>query len=1487
MSFAGCVNDALLGPAVKGCRGDFDFTLKFELIFLSLIPASVFLAVSLPRLIYLSRRPIIVKGSVFRTIKLLAIAAYAVLQLSLLGMAAAISAKLRDLFISSATLRVISSLCMLTLSFLEHARSPRPSILLNSYLFLTILLDIVQTRTLWLASTTKDEFAITRVNTAALVLKTAIAFLESQHKDRWIKLNLKAHSPEETTGIYGLGAYVWLNKLFLTGYSKVLRMDDLYPLDSSMTAEALEARLSSFMKNPKLRGQKFGLGRALGNTLAVALLTPVGPRIAFIGFTFCQPFLINSTLSYLEEPSTTRNLNIGYGLIGATIIIFTGMALSNALYWYFHERSMWMARGALASAIYRKTTEAKIGISDDSAAITLMSTDVEKIRQGMLMMHEFWANTIEAAIASFLLYRYLGIAFVAPILVIVVCVLLAAGVASFTSNRQKEWMDKIQARVGMTANVIANMKSLRISGLALPIESMVQNLRLEELRVGSRFRMVLTYSVVIAFAPFFISPVLTFAWTSTTLDVTTMFTSYSYLVLLCNPLTSLFQCIPQVLAASACLSRIQAFLESDPREDYRNSSETQHRSFEEKPLPDLADTNGHAKTNPVVSICKGSFGWTEGDPTLDNIDVTIPARQLTVVVGPIASGKTTFCKALLGESPYFDGQIALLPKSRRVGYCDQNPFLSNATIKQNIAGFSPFNQSRYNEVIEATMLTVDLLTLPEADDTKVGSDGITLSGGQKQRVSMARALYLETEFFIFDDILSGLDADTEEQVFRRVFGPDGLIKRRGATAVLCTHSIRHLPSADHIIALADGTIVEQGNFHELMANQKYVHSLGVKVKDSEQQSLASSGAAVEIEENIPDPLLRAKTTTEINAQEDDELVSRRNGDRKVYYHYYRSIGFWPVMAFTILALVCGFLYNFQNIWITLWSTGISRTPPAHSNAFYIGMFAALQVVALVCLFGVVYVLMKWMIGLSGSALHKAALHTVINAPLRFFTTTDTGAITNYFSQDMTLIDGELPLAVMNLTLNVAISIGMAAVIAISSPYLAISYPFLVLVLWTIQKFYLRTSRQLRLLDLEAKSPLYTHFLDTMKGLATFRAFGWISDGIVKNRDLLDNSQRPAYLLAMIQRWLTFVLDSAVSVLAIVVVVLSTQLPSNTGFTGASLITLMSFGSIITSLVLTYTQLEISLGAISRLKTFSEKVKPEQLPGEDIVPDESWPQKGEIEIRGVSASYSDAPIDSETSDSYIGITPCPPSPCNLALRDLNITIHGGEKVAICGRSGSGKSSTILLLLRLLDPIHSTVENIDIDGVPLYRIDRAILRQRIIAIPQDAVFLPEGSSFKLNLDPFVVSSDLECKSVLETVGLWAFVTERGGLAAGMSPETLSQGQRQLFSLARAILRRRIRSREVAKGQDRGILLLDEVSSSVDMDTERAMHDCIKSEFEGYTIVMVSHRLEMVMDFDRVIVMDRGALVEAGAPRVLVETEGSRFKELWTVSNMGRDS
>lgn len=359
---------------------------------------------------------------------------------------------------------------------------------------------------------------------------------------------------------------------------------------------------------------------------------------------------------------------------------------------------------------------------------------------------------------------------------------------------------------------------------------------------------------------------------------------------------------------------------------------------------------------------------------------------------------------------------------------------------------------------------------------------------------------------------------------------------------------------------------------------------------------------------------------------------------------------------------------------------------------------------------------------------------------------------------------------------------------------------------------------------------------------------------------------------MIQQWLASSLRLIVAGIAVVLVALATQLRANAGLTGASLISLLTFSEFLSDVIRSYTSLETSLGAVSRLRSFSETVATENLPGEDSEPPESWPQNGNILIDKVSASYE---MDTDSQDE---------TDLSLVLRNLELNILPGQKVAICGRTGSGKSTLILLLLRLLDPLPSCAANMQIDNVNLHQIDRATLRRRIICIPQDAVFLPDGSSIKANLDPYNAATDAECFNVLQTVRLTGFVNDKGSLNAGMSAEDLSAGQKQLFSLGRAILRRRVRDRGEKK--QGGLLLLDEVSSSVDKVTDRAMQEIIREEFERYTIVMVSHRLEMVMDyFERVVVLDRGSVVEDGGPRELVEMEGSRFGELWAVEHDGK--
>ncbi|PVH82064.1 P-loop containing nucleoside triphosphate hydrolase protein [Cadophora sp. DSE1049] len=1477
MEFSGCLNDESIGPAVEGCRGNFDFTIKFERICFMLIPTTVFIAICIPRILYLIHRPVIVYGG--KLVQVTKLVLYGFIQLALLILSVVKARTFEAFFISSSTTTLLSTLCISVLSYFEHSRSPRPPIVLNAYLFLTILLDITQTRTLWLASASSDEITFSGLFTTAVIIKSLIIILESQKKTRWLRWDTKEHSPEETSGLYSLGAFAWLNRLFLRGYTKVLTIEDLYPLDQSMASNVLQSKLSNFM-NAAPRNRKHGLAKATAKALAIPLLLPIGPRIALGAFQFCQPFLLNSLLSYLQGPSGEASRNHGYGLIGATVLIYAGIATSRAIYWYLQERALYTMRGVLATAIYRKTIEAKLSAADDSAALTLMSADVERILRGLLNINELWANTIEVAFASWLLSRQIGASFVAPLIVVGCCVLLSTFVSRLTGPRQKAWMEIIQKRVGLTSNIIGQMKYLKMSGLVGPVEELIQQMRVDELRIGTRFRMILIWSVLIGYSPLCISPVMTFAFAGRSLDVTTIFTTMSYLLLLANPLAILFQMIPGFNAAFTCLTRIQVFLEKDSQVDFRTPAPKQNIG-----PPTIGGNDESFLSSSVMTISGGNFGWEKDKMVLQNINLQISASRLTVIIGPVASGKSTLCKVLLGEAPFTQGEVAITPLLGNIGFCDQTPYLSNATIRDNIIGFSAFDEARYQDVIRASMLTSDLAGLPRGDQTNVGSKGITLSGGQKSRVCIARALYVHSSFLVFDDILSGLDADTEEHVFNKVFSPTGLIRQKKATAVLCTHSVRHLPSADHIVALgADGRVVQQGTFQELMSNQSgYVYSLGVKEhkKESSNHSVSPAKDSATFVSQQPQVLAA------VSSPEGDQ--DRILGDATVYRHYFSRVNPWNIAAMVTLSLGWGFFCNFSIIWLKFWSEDVTSVHHSYTNSFYIGIYALFQASTLFCLFGVCLVVLIATIKVSGSRIHKEALATVINAPLKFFTTTDTGVVTNLFSQDLTLIDGSLPMALLNTSVIFANCIGVAAVIATSSPYLIITYPLLVAILWGIQKFYLRTSRQIRLLDLEAKSPLYTHFIDTMKGLATFRAFGWSQDGIALNNILLDTSQRPAYLLAMIQRWLGFTLQLVVAGLALVFVTLATQLRSNTAFTGASLITLMSFGDQLSHLVESYTMLETSIGAVSRLKTFSDNVVSENLEEENVVPPREWPLKGSIDINGVSASYDNVDIDSRRNLSESSNTS---GAANLAIKNMMLSIAPGEKLAICGSSGSGKSSTILLLLKILDPLPSTAQNITIDSIPLHKIDRQVLRQRIIAIPQDPVFLPDGTSFQANLDPYETSTESECRAVLETVGLWSFVEDRGGLASGMSSDTLSAGQKQLFSLARAILRARIRSRErvVEFGEngpgavDGGILLLDEVSSSVDHDTDRAMQCIIREEFKNYTIVMVSHRLEMVMTFDKVVVMEKGEVVETGPPMELAEKEGGRFRELWLVGNKG---
>jgi ABC-type multidrug transport system fused ATPase/permease subunit len=995
--------------------------------------------------------------------------AYAALRLALLVLSSTVPGRHARLFVSSAVLEFVAAVAILALSLLEHSRSQRPSMILAAYLLLALLFDITQTRSLYLAAVDSADHRFTYVFTASTVVRAILVVTESKQKSRWVQAGGKPHGPEDSSGLYSLGTFLWVNPLFLRGYRKLLTDGDLLSLGQTMSTEALGQKLDLYLEARPTGGRKGGLAVTLGRVLAVPLLLPIVPRLALLGFTFSQPFLIQAVLSHLVSmASGSENSNSGYGLIGATVFIYSGIAISTALYRYLHERTMWMARGALAHSVYKKAMQSRISAADDSAALTLMSTDIERIRIGFKALHDFWASPIEIALASWMLYNNLGTNFLAPLVLVTVCILCIALLTSLFGNRQVAWMVKIQKRVGVTSNLIANMKHLKIAGLTGPVETLVQHLREDEIRVGGSWRGLMIVAAFIGFAPVLMGPVITFALTSRNLDVTRLFTSLSFLTFLTLPLTQLIQFLPPLLASFTCLERIQTFLEKDARVDFRNFGAGQ---VSEKPDDNKAPEEG---PSVAIEVAHGSFGWDEDNMVLRDLDLQISASGLTMVVGPVASGKSTLCKALLGETPNYTGRVTVGRASRFIGYCEQEPFISNATIRENIIGYSPFNATRYNEVVQATMLVPDLSVLRQGDGTKVGSNGITLSGGQKQRVSMARALYLETDLVIFDDVFSGLDADTEEHVFSRVFGPHGLIRRRNATAVVCTHSVRHLPSADHVIALgSDGRIVEQGSFEDLVTNETYVHSLGVTASSKPSLSpnaTPPTGDVVAGAAGAP-PLVIRPGAASSRASSETEKLSRQVGDRTVYKHYAKSNRPISLLSFLAVDAAIGFLWNYPQIWLTYWAEDAMAQKPSHPQSYWVGIYALLSGLCLIFIAAAGALVLVAIVAQSGTTLHHAALRTVVGASLRFFTKTDAGVVTNLFSQDMTLIDTELPQALLNLMISIFVVIGMAAVVITSSPYIVIGYPFLIALLWVVQRFYLRTARQLRLMELEAKSPL--------------------------------------------------------------------------------------------------------------------------------------------------------------------------------------------------------------------------------------------------------------------------------------------------------------------------------------------------------------------------------------------------------------------------------
>ncbi|KAK0715388.1 P-loop containing nucleoside triphosphate hydrolase protein [Lasiosphaeris hirsuta] len=1454
-----CAGDGTFGPALghgpsTPCY-EFDFTLVFEDSIFSIAPCAIVLLLAASRLHQLWRRPVLVNWPLIRTSKWVAYGIQAALQLALVVLLWATNHSVRtSTTLASGMLALLSTLALLGLSDLEHSQSLHPSAILQSFFVSTSLLDLPRVRTQWLL---ENNSAIASVFTTTFALRILLLALESLPKWKHATISTEDIPPEMRQGILGQTFFWWLKPLLLEGYKRDLTMQDLHPVDDALKGGVLRTRLLRSWDKVDKAG-KNRLRNACLQAFFPELVKAFIPRTFRMGFDLAQPFLISSTLHYISDHENAPAF-YGHGLIGAYGLCYVGIAISGRWYMYTAYRTMAKVRGGLVATIYRDMLTIRAESANSSAALSLMSTDVDRVTMSSYIFVNVVPNLLQIAIALYILGIQLGATAVAPIILCVACAAVAARVSKLVPPRQGKWMAAIQKRVGITSDIIASMKGVKVAGLSEKVESQVQGLRDFELMQSIQYRKLQIGLALLGIAPTLLLPAVTFTIYAIVQEVSggsqfgvaQAFTSLSLLAILLNPVMELTVALPQLSAASTCIDRIQAFLLKEKRIDYRKlftpsglgSSASSRELLKGGNVHD-DQANSDEVAMPWIKIRGGNFGWSPDGPAIvKDIDLDIMPGELTLLVGPVASGKSTLLKALLGESYILSGSVEFtVPED--VAYCDQDAWLLNQSIKENILAFSEYDKGFYDQVIRACQLNEDLEQLPSRDDTMIGSKGISLSGGQKQRVALARAVYNRKPIVIMDDILKGLDADTYSKCFAAVMGPEGLLRRGRTAIILATHNIQLLPHAQHVIILGeDGRIVEKGSFQHLNVSlDGYVSGLGLS-----HSVLRGVEAAVakEIQEEEADKRALLTNVESSRAQKKDKAtkddnngVSRGRRSADAMLSYIRSMGdinFLVYCAFT----VCSFGTTIaQPLWLNVWASA-NEASLQNRIGYYAGINVLIgmsSVVALALQFGTMTMII---IPHSAKTLHKRILDAAMHAPMSFFVATDTGEIVNRFSQDMTLVDIQLPISFMMTSSNITGSIAQLALTCAASGWLALTIPPLLLLLFFLQKFYLRTSRQMRLLDLEAKSPLYSYFISSFQGLAALRAYGWTQRAEEENLNRLDRSQRPYYLLYCIQRWLALVLDLMVAGLAVLLVGLAVALKDqiNPGLLGVALTSIMTAGQQLSMVIQNWTQLETSLGAVTRVNRF-EADTPREEDGPDM-PGPGWPWSGAIRVSGLSAKYGDRTV----------------------LSNVNLDIAPGQKVAVCGRSGSGKSTLMMLLLRLYQPESGTIA-IDGTDTATLRLDR--LRESLVVLPQDPMFL--AGTVRYNLDPTEKCADDEALAVLEKTGVRGVIEEHGGLDAELNTDWLSAGQRQLFCLARALLRR---SR---------VLLLDEATSSLDRRTEGYVNDIIRTEFAHWTVLVVTHRLQTIVDFDAVVVLQDGCIVEYGSPKELLAEDNSMFKALW---------
>ncbi|OCH88007.1 multidrug resistance-associated ABC transporter [Obba rivulosa] len=1261
-----------------------------------------------------------------------------------------------------------------------------------------------------------------------------------------------------------------------------------------------------------------GVLKLCGDTLNTT--TPLVNKVLLTWLTTSFAYLKASEAERAAE-GLAKPQGIGYG-IGLGFAIFAMQECSSLMtnqYFILAMTTGMSIRAGIVGSIFRKSLRlsGRARINHSVGQITTMiSTDATRLDRQSAFAHNLWVAPIQIAIGIGLLIANLGYSALVGLGVLLLGFPLQLVLVRVMFNQRKKGVVFTDQRVRLVTEVLSGIRLIKLYAWEGFYAHQIASLRATELKAVRKLAFARASLIaIVSFLPIIASVLsfITYALSGHDLNVAIIFSSLQFFNIIRSPLLYLPVVLASTTDAMVALRRISTFLtaeeiadpytidadaklavnvdgdftwetaykadqggpkfktsgrrghgadrEKEKRERERKAKEEKERREREKKAKSKWGVLGRReKVDHVLPTTSPADDKQaeEDEKTKDSddkpfelkdVNLKIPKGSFVAIVGRVGSGKSSLLQALIGEMRRTRGSCTF---SSKMAYVPQAAWIMNATLRENVLFGQPDDEQKFREIITACSLEHDLEMLPHGENTEIGEKGINLSGGQKARVSLARAAYSGAQIVLMDDSLSAVDAYVGRAILDNCILHGPLADK---TRILVTHALHVLDKTDYIYVMDNGVVVEEGSYDNLMRNSVIFSRLMEEYGNLEKEAESEK----EEETEGKDSKSKSKDTKDGDKQQaslmqaEERLVGAVAAT--VYTKYLRFAGslMWAPILTALLVLSQGAQVG-NNLFLGFWT---AESIPGFVQGDYMAVYAALGVAGALFSF-----LLSFSFSLAtlraGFKIFKVALMAVLRSPVSFFDTTPMGRVMSRLSKDQDTLDTEVSMTAYQLMSTASSVVGTIALVFYTFPYLGLIFIPLMTLYYLCAMFYRRTSVETKRLDSLMRSALYSSYSETLTGISTVRGYGEQSRFITKSEQGLDMENRAYYMTIAIQRWLGVRLDFLGNILILGIALFAagfraTVSPSKIGVV---LSYTLSITQTFSSLVSTYAQNEQNFNAVERVLHYTE------LPseGEWETPNDpppSWPEQGQVEFKNVELAYR------------------PGLP--LVLKGVDFSVRPGEKVGIVGRTGAGKSSLLQALFRMVDVTGGAIE---IDGHNIADIGLHVLRSRLALVPQDSVLFK--GTLRENIDPENTRTDAELISALQRSWLLPKdgkpdpVTEaKFSLNASISDEgsNYSAGEKQLLALCRALVK------------NSRVIVLDEATSNVDVETDAKVQKTIQTEFASSTLMCIAHRLNTIVYYDRIIVMDAGQVAEFDTPLNLFDKEGSIFRTLCNEAGLAR--